>query len=417
MNYVWLVLFFILDAILLQPLKIIISMILMYMWNPAVSSRHIKDELLNRPEELEFDRGKLIQEINDYDVTPLMYDGDGFKWLTIMLGGMIGVNGFLKKRKELMTIVESYFSRLGTVGRYPFDCPQKRYYSSNFSGDMASGLLYWLAKEFRSGEDIFVENSSFKETLIKFFNNTTFDTKSPHNNKKNLLCFVNAQDEISSYNSTTEDRGFIYRFYGLGPDVVRLLAWFRVGYELTQEKRYLFFYRLIKFLYTPLLVANSGDYGFFFKNWQAIAWYTCNSNMYCHTALYLLDKDNLIGSAATMIRDKHPYNADILGVWFSYYTTDGSVGSNTRPYPYYYPLIADARNKGTKKYEGPTKKYFDIRKFTMVERPTEWCLPSELGHKYLWENNPLSPVVCGDERRKHFPVDRLVATLHMLKKL
>lgn len=417
MNYVYLVLFFLVDAVVLQPLKILISLLVMFMWKPSVSPRHIYDELLYRPEELEFDRGKLIKEINDYDVTPLMYDGDGFKWLTILLGSMIGINGFLKKRKELLECVDSYFTRVGTVGRYPIDCSAKRYYSSNFSGDMASGLLYWLAKEFKSGEENLSENPSLKAALIKFFNNTTFATKSPHNNKKHLLCFVNAQDEISNYNSTSEDRGFIYRFYGLGPDVVRLLAWFRVGYELTQEKRYLYFYKFLKCIYTPLLFVNTGDYGFFFKKIQAIAWYTCNSNMYCHTALFLLDQDHLIGAAATSIRDRHPFNADILSTWFSYYTEDGQVGSNTKPYPYYYPLIVDAAKKGTKKYEGPMTKYFDLRKLKMVERPTDWCLPSELGHRYLWENNPLDPTSCSDERRQQFPVDRYVATLHMLQKM
>jgi len=413
MSYVYLFLFFLLDAILLQPLKICISLVIKYLWNPSVDSYMVRSELYSPPLPL-VDEDLLKEEIKKYDTTPLMYDGDGFKWITIFLGSIIGLHGFDTKRKELLSIVCSYFMKHGTVGRYPVDCPHKRYHSSNFSGDMASGLLYWLAKELKFRANQFDGNIYLKETLIKFFNNTTFDTISPNKNKKNLLCFVNAQDEIAKYDSTTEDRGFIYRIYGLGPDVVRLLSWFRVGYELTGERRYWVFYKLIRIMYAPLLLVNTGDYGFFFKKIHAIAWYTCNSNMYCHTALYILENDKTIGSGASHLKKRHIFNADIQSLWDSYFDT---VPNTNQPYPYYFPLIVDAAKKGTRPYDGPTQKYFDIRKFKRIERASLWCLPSQLGHKYLWENNPIAPTICTDARRQQFPIDRFVATLHMFQKM
>lgn len=416
MNYVYLVLFFLFDAIFLQPLKIVISLLLKYLWDPDLDTRRVRTTLhpLNL---VGFDPEALKTEIKNYDPTPLLYDGDGFKWITIFLGSIIGLNGFDTKRKELLNIVYTYFMKHGTVGRYPIDCPQKRYYSNNFSGDMAAGLLYWLSKELTIRVNHFDGNIYFKEVLIKFFNNTTFDTISPNKNKKNLLCFVNAQDEVAKYNSTTEDRGFIYRVYGLGPDMVRLLAWFRVGYELTGERRYWLFYKFLRIMYAPLLMVNTGDYGFFFKKIHAIAWYTCNSNMYCHTALYILDKEEIISKGASYLKKRHLFNADIQSLWDSYFEHEPYSHGLFQKYPDYFPLIADAAKKGTRPYTGIMQKYFDIRKFKWVERPIEWCLPSQLGHKYLWENNPIDPTICTDARRQQFPIDRFVAALHMFQKM
>lgn len=416
MNYVYLFLFFLLDAIFLQPLKIGISLIIKYLWSPSLDISLVKSELCTG-NIVGFNEEELKSEIRNYDPTPLLYDGDGFKWLTILLGSMIGLQGFDTKREEILSIVCSYFMKHGTVGRYPIDCPQQRYYSCNFSGDMASGLLFWLAKELKFRANQFNDNSHIKEVLIKFFNNTTFDTVTPNKNKKNLLCFVNAQDEVAKYNSTTEDRGFIYRIYGLGPDMVRMLAWFRVGYELTGERRYWFFYKFLRIMYTPLLLVNTGDYGFFFKKIHAIAWYTCNSNMYCHTALHILEPDSAIEAAATALKNRHVVNADILSLWDAYFDKEYRIHEIFRPYPDYFVLIANAMKKGTRTYTGPVQKYFDIRKFKYVERPSVWCLPSQLGHKYLWENNPIDPTLCDDVRRQQFAIDRYVATLHMLRKM
>lgn len=410
MSEIYLFFFFLFDIIFLQPLKIVIAIVYRFLWNPSVDGKYISS-VMSLPD-VNIDKNEIHREVTEFDTTPLQDDGDGFKWITILLGQLKGKLGYLQKYNELLDVVNKYLWNNGTIGRYPVG-HAKRYETSNFSGDMLSGLMFWLSRESQSEIPFGTVPNDIMECLKKVFEVVTFSRESGHGNKKRLLCFSNAREEVTDYDSLKEDRGYIYRFWGLSPDLVRLLVWLKLGYLITGQKRFLFFYRMIRIGFAPLFCVSRGDYGIFVGKLMAVAWFTSHSNMYHLTSLYLLTKETRWKKIAKGLRKDFWWNPDISGAYFTYFlegTADSDIGDFSR----YYHLVERALRKGSSAppLEDSHTDYFDLRKFTKVQLSPYWLLPQFIGHRYMWENNPIKYCKCDEERRRVWIVDRLVAALY-----
>lgn len=416
MVYVLFFLCFLYDVIILQPIKILVSLLISFLWNPDVDETTIKTYRLRGQFSCVYDKWNLYKNVTEFKTDRLARDGDGFKWLCVLLGGSASIATLSSWRSAILDLVESYITDQGIIGRFPLDNKEERVNASNFSGDMLSGMLFWLAREFQSNSALLGDRLTLKRKLIDLFENTTFSFKSPNGYKKHPLCFVHAKAGYEEYDSTSEDRGFIYRLYGLGPDVIRLLAWLAAGYTLTGKKKYYVMYLLCKIGYYPLLMTSCGDYGIFYKRTMLLSWYTCNSNMYCLASLRLFDpKFGLITTIARRLKNRMKWNGELSAIWYGYFAYNGDYVSPSTM-PEFFPLLWGTKYKGTMFYTGDFKSYFNVKGFKRVNLAPEWLPPEYLGHEYVWENNLIKPQTCNEERSS-LGVDFVSAILHVLQRI
>lgn len=404
-----LVCFFIMDIFLLQPLKCIVTLFIRFAWYPKVSYQYINQMLCN---DQKLDRQKIIKEANEFNLQAVTGDGDGFKWITIFLASIYDIPELEKKKQELLELIGNYISLKGTIGRHPLD-DGERYEAHNFSGDMTSGLLYWLAVESKRYNLHLNKRPDIKEKLIKLWYSTTFDEIDPYGKKKHLLAFAHAKSEV--YEEVEIDRGYLYRWFGLGPDVTRLLTWLLIGYRLTDDPIFYRMFYILRICYFPLLLLDRGDYGIFIRKWFMVSWFTVHSNVYTHTAYHLLTGSKLAEYKVKKLIEGRYWNMSLCALWnhlYSYSVDKQDVIPGV--FSIYYAL-EKAMHKGTLPYTGSTQRYLDLKNREYRVLPDSWCLPEHLGHKYLYENNPMKPAICDDKRRKNQWVDVMIAKVQLLK--
>lgn len=404
-----LVCFFLMDIILLQPLKCIVTLFIRFAWCPKVSYKYI-DEVLNTG--IGPQKDTIIEEAKSFDLSAVTGDGDGFKWISIFLASIYDIKELEEKQKELLNILGSYITNKGTIGRYPLD-NEERYDSPNFSGDMTSGLLFWLAVESKRFFPLLNRRPDIREKLCKLWYNTTFEEVDPYGKDKHLLAFAHTKSEVGD--EVEIDRGHLYRWFGLGPDVTRLLTWLFVGYRITDDPLFYRWYRVLRFCYAPLLFLDRGDYGIFIRKWFMVSWFTVHSNVYTHTAYYLLTESKLARYKVRKLIENRYWNMSLCALWNHIYNYS-RVMDNPIPGVCNINLMTErAKLKGTVPYTGGTQKYLDLKNREYKVLPDSWCLPETLGHKYLYENNPMKPTLCDDKRRNKQWVDVLIARVQLIR--
>lgn len=422
MNYVLLILFFMIDIILLQPVKIVISIVSRCLWFPSITyslMRSAKTYGFKLQKNSEFNH-----RIYNYDFLKLTADGDSFKWLGLYASSLIRYFSNQKKMGELGTSkivppdIENYIYRLhrlllsyvgndGYIGRYPNNHPD-RYTTVNFSGDMVVGLMAWLTEVIRNDHPSVELTKSDLAKLVNLFEQTTFRRTDRHGNKGHLLHFGNAACELGRVKAD-DDRGYLYRWFGLGPDVIRLLTWFRLGYEITWEKKYLWFYRVLLVCYFPLLITSPGDLSIFLGRVYLVSWFTAHSNFFNAATLYRLTGSGIAEDACKDIAQKYPMNMAFASGWSAIM---GPGHLNNRYFV--ETLISMSYDKGRTIYPEDLKKsYFSLRSFVFKQFASDVPTPDMLGHKYYTENNYLDPSVCDQTRRDIYCIDSLIDDLNM----
>lgn len=430
MNYLRLALFFLFDIIFLQWIKVIISIIIKVLYNPNIS---MTDYDVYAEEQFHSNGDKINlhhlqpEHLENMNLDAVVADEDGFKQLTILAGALVQTDNYNLHATnqtnrniygKLVLLLFSYWDKYGIIGRLPVD-NKERYNNVNFSGDMLSGFLYWVAAELTSDKlkSAFIcMPLEIKEKLIKWFNNTTFESKDPFGNSKRLLTFVNANKSPENpfvIEPQTDDRGYIFRIYGLGPDLIRLLTWLYIGYQITEEKRYLILYKFLKIGYFPLYLANSVDYGIFFKRYMCISWYTIHSNFYAHMAHLLLTNSTTIKDKLQEIVNRHPSNVCINIAWYKYLSRN-CIPAAKKLVIYYSYFLSLMLDKGRDAATVVLSTYVDLKKRRTVEMSSRYLLPTSLGNKYMWENNPLKVNLCDDQRRQKFKVDYYICLAHAI---
>lgn len=385
--WIRILLWLVIDLLLLMPLKILATVVIKLAWKPDVD--YIRDHsTVYSPRELDV-RVKPIE----IEYSHILNDGDGVKWLGLLVGSGGGL--FDKAWLHLM----HYIDDNGIIGRHPVGHPE-RDNTVAFSGDMFAGLSLAVARYLR----INMVGVHDKEKLIKLWEQVLWKGKP----------FQFADVRGSKRGA---DRGNLWPWFSLGPEVLQVLVFLFIGYRLTKQKRYLVLYHIIRFLYYPLLAIGLGDYGIFVRNVYAVAWFVPHSKMCVCSAGYLLTKDPLFKKAARTIAERYnDFNADISAMYWDVFETR-LMPIMERQYLSW--MILDAYGKGRLAYEPdmfPVKKkrYFSLRSFEFKEMSDRWLSPGYRGQKYVWENNPLETTTGSDDRRKNWIYDLLVA-YHFLR--
>ena len=165
---------------------------------------------------------------------------------------------------------------------------ERRNNAKNFSGDMFSGLGIATATRIKNRKLLKTD----REKLIKLWNKTTFD--------KPVITFAHPKD-----GKEYSDRGELFSWYDLGSDILKLLAWFELGYQLTGDVRYRKWYKRFKFISMPLLWINIGAMDIAYGKYFIIRWYTYHSRILHMAAGYLTSEDPIFKRSAKAIYDRY----------------------------------------------------------------------------------------------------------------
>lgn len=402
MAHVILCLYFLIDIIFLQPIKIILSLVTAKLWRPSVS-----EDLIRQRNADQISDDFFMERIKYFDPKPVTEDGDGFKFLSIVAANTHGTIS-AKQAFEWKDLLMSYIDSKGVIGRRPVGDPGRKD-EPVFSGDMASGLMYWLAT--CTGRPGYFTNEEYRR-ICHLFYDTLFVSKDGHGKKKSLLQFWNVTDDKDT------SRGYIYSYLGLAPEVVRLLTWLLLGYKYTNEKVFIRYYRVLSVLYAPLLFVNRGDYGIFIGKVKLLSWFTAHSLMYVFAANFLLTRDNRVFKAAKRTVENRFFSPAFMAIWNDVFDPLGSSKIREDVYPTRESVFSAVDGmwfKGTEAYSGDFQDYFDVKSFSSVTEAASFCPPEMLGRKYTCEDSPLKPKLCDAVRRAKTEVDWLAAATHLFR--
>ena len=248
----------------------------------------------------------------------------------------------------------------------------------NFSGDQISGMLeaIWLRHK-KIG--LTVEE---KSQLARIWQSTIFD---------------GTKYQFKHPFTTTVDRGWLLSSFGLGNEVLALLAFLAVGYTVLEDQRYKEEYDKVLKENKKLLCCT--DICIWFGRYYGAAWYDEHSQMSLYSIGYDVTKSAIFMDAAKQLRDRYKWNPEIQGYYARYITDVSTYISMAREY---ISTILKAYNLETKGVCVPenlnTKSYFSLRSFKFVKMSPKILLPDNRTSLYLWETKDIE-ASSGDQNK------------------
>jgi hypothetical protein len=417
LGFLWIVILTLADAVFLQPIKIVISFIVRFLWYPGV---HRRRDILDRSDPniqalfTFFERAnvekyenpelikyyKSIHNIARKSIPHLADNGDGFKFHAI-------VEGITQNPERVESLLREYITPDGIICRHPIG-HDKCKAAANFSGDMASGLLYLLSRMRNKQKDL---SDACICAICKLFETTTFQWYIPN---KKIFKFPMKFMHPDAEQRRIEDRGWVYTPIGLGPQIHRILTWYTLGYQYTGDRRYQFLYYFTLILFAPLLLVCNGDPSIFVKKYYLTAWYATHSSAYIYAALHEASDDKYISGVLTRKLERNLARmADRYQTNVEFTLLASKYGNRPVELPKIMYLVPKGQNTFPNDDDGSWKEYISLRGFKRKQYADTWLTPKTLGHPYIWENNPLKPLECDDWRREHASIDLYIAHLHL----
>jgi len=373
-----------LDALILQPFKVVFLALIKLCWKPAVKySKVVNVTNLAAP-------AKDYEQYYESSVNSALEDADGFKFLAILAGTCDDYDTPDGRGPQLTKKLLDYISSNGIIGRYIVG-HYDRYTAPTFSGDMLSGLLYWLSELVYRPECPF--NYTQLRKLQKLFEHNTFLMHDGGTSWKLPLVFWKAKVETER-TPFFDDRGKIYSLLGLGSQMFRTILWLELAYSITDKFRYKFFAILLKILFFPMLILDNGDPSFFIRTNYYISWYTTHSSAYVQTAYLVWLKNNpgisfyrwRLRSNLDLLQRRYPNNVNYKLLHEMY--GRGKTG--------YTPIYLPPKGTHSNVYTEPYRNVLTGKRKWLT---TTWLGLEFFGHPFVWENNLLSPLQCDTRRR------------------
>lgn len=407
------------DAIFLQPIKILIGLASRFLWWPSVKDTVVKEkcaEFAKNGVTLTENRVKDI--VCSYDYTKIVNDGDAFKWLGLLYASISrnwtllwtstgysvtpsrtfeSIADYLKK---LHTHIESYVGENGCIGRFPVGHPE-RHNTVAFSGDMLVGFNAWLYHYLaREGTSIC---PCFREKLRALYNTTAFSVKGPNGSKKRWMQFANAKWETHDV-TPKEARGYVYSMFGFSGEMMRYITWLHLGYAVTNQKVYKYLALFARVIFAPMLILNPADVSIFPGRVCLVSWFTIHSN-FCSALLYSkIFRSFSAKKAAAAVLERNKWNTGMVTMWYAMTGAPCSSKNKSK----LLGFINLLSQKGSKPYSGNLKKFFSLKSFSTQVLAEEIPTPDQLGHKYAAENNQFKPQTCDEIRRERFRIESVI---------
>lgn len=410
------------------PIKVLVSLGIKKSWRPALIKQSCTDICEDKYPELTIEQlkelvdTKLINKANNFNhLNAIAKDDDSAKWYGLLEAAFGHDTDVYWER------LMSYIDDDGVIGRCPVDETERRNNAKNFSGDMFSGLGIATATRIKNRKLLKTD----REKLIKLWNKTTFD--------KPVITFAHPKD-----GKEYSDRGELFSWYDLGSDILKLLAWFELGYQLTGDVRYRKWYKRFKFISMPLLWINIGAMDIAYGKYFIIRWYTYHSRILHMAAGYLTSEDPIFKRSAKAIYDRYGFwNLDVRAIYKTYFNVNLSEAEMRS----FYLGLLELSEKGIESYPGVLTPWTSITgylswilpglkangknilnkitfnlipalqltdedksnlKFEKVLLADRFLAFKYLGSKYNLENNPLKPTISTEARRSDWAIDSLV---------
>ena len=388
-------------------IKIPVSIIVHFLWKPNLSTTTTSEILNDDISNYDFDSTKKFMEDNkyleNYDDSELAEDGDNPKFYG-MLDHAVG-----DKTDKYFNKLMSYIDENGVMGRYAPGHP-KRDSAPNISGDMMSGINLSITNRLIARS---IPNE-YKEKLRKFFELTIFI--------KPVQTFSDPEEGKYS------NQGTIYTpLYESTPGLCKLLSYLYLGYKVTGEDRYHFWYKMFYYVSYPLLKLKFSDANIFYDNFYVIKWHTPHSRFLNYTTLYMLTKNKIYKDLAENTYKRYGYwNLDMKAIWFSVFEnemTDEEMKTFCQMLiSTVYKGVGEVPSEKLDTYYSGTRFIewvFPKIKFLLKiskEDPGTWgepmsnhfLSPKYLGQRYLWEKTPIKGYTASDQRRKMWIIDSLI---------
>jgi hypothetical protein len=411
-----------------MPFKVLASLVIKVLWLPSIIKQTHRDICINKYEDMSTsDLEKMVdtkvQKLYDtFDHESRVYrDGDSPKWYGLMDAAYGHVTD------QYWRILMTYLSNDGVIGRYALGDPE-RSIAADYSGDMFSGLAIALSIRLKNKNLLKLD----RDKLVKLWEKTTFETP--------VLAFAHP-----IRGKDTENYRPIFPLWGLASDLLKLLCWLELGYQVTGEVKYRKWYKRFRFVSWPMLWIHLGDMNMCLGKVYIWKWFTYHSRYLHMLAGYLSNEDVVFKDHAEQIFRKYGlWNLDLRALRHTFYKehmADEELKS-------FYAGVSALLEKGTLAYPGEVKKWYSILgiskwlpkgiysngklllnkitfskiaklKLTVEEehwRRYIWPINANrflsyeyLGNKYVSEDHPFEPNVSTEDHRKGWGIDALVA--------
>ena len=389
------ILLIVLDAVILQPIRLILGFLARFTWiKPKVdkyfinSNNYIKTYYNNLVK-------KIPELVNRLDKNKYGLDDDSAKFLGMLYAALyldyrLENNKFKEQRENFLRLVtEDGKLKRNLKEPYPEDCP-------DFSTDMLSGFMLGVYASLQDSD----KTEEGINKLAKVWDNCTF--------KKFPLL-------VDSYKRGKKlfGRGHVYRFWWvLGcEEILMALTWLMLGYKVTNQKRYLVCYKLLKWLELPSLLLTCPDAQIKLGNIIYLSAHNTHSRLLINFVGHELTGSYLFKRAIKVAYKRHgEYNADVRVIALNSLPLKDllklSKEKNIKKWKINTcNLILNTLNKGL--MESPKNMNYlvlslppKIKKYSK-NIPT----PTFRGNDYIWERNPLYGYVYDNKTRKKLCLD------------
>lgn len=353
----------ILDAILLQPVRLVLGFIMRFLWHPPKQAeRSIPTMSLDEINAIAESRAGALGD-------KYYIGGDAAKFLGMMY--------------HIHYITADMFLRLfdedGSVRRNlkdPYTAEEE-----TFSTDMAAGLM------------LGIRSLKLKyDSVSNMFERTTF--------KGFPMLFASSQRGKELFG-----RGHIYRPWWIhgSEDVLTGLAWLRLAYEHTRERRYNIASWVWFILHLPTILLACPDAQIWLGRVYGASWHNTHSK-----ALVFFTGAALGGwfrwvfcRALNYVAARHAeYNLDIMlmsGVFSDDHYSDSEA----------LDMLSDVANKGVEDCPNSTKYLSLFWPPEFVTNSREFQRVTHRGNDYVWERSPVKGWKYDEDGRREHCLDLL----------
>ena len=372
-------LFYLVYAILIQPITIILGFILRWLWCPPKMKKEDLPENKISIEDMCKEREQTL------DLNFLLDSGDCAKFL--------GMYSWASNKQDIWDLVmklcdtkTNCFRRTPNIDDTDND--------TIFSGDMLSGVMGAISDKYLS-QSLTEEE---KQILTNIWNHTSWDGWP--------MVFDHPTKGKDIFN-----RGCIWRPWRIFDtfDVIELLVWLCLGYKITSSKKYIVTYWYVLIFSFPMLMLSTHDASFWIGRVYALSAHNSHSQMLNVITGYRLSNAYIFKNLINRImKRREDISPDMLALFHTYVKNIDDTQKEKL-----YELIYSTYIKGTK-----TVSEDDTAKFLSIDWPPSIAVrykrpypPSYRGNDYSDERAVNKGNLTSEEYRKQWSLDVVFPSL------
>lgn len=396
LNIIRVITFILFDGLFLQPFKFIATLFFRCAWFPKFKIGEYGHE--DEPYEIPTPDDQTLEQTLIDDITAAnLITLSGYKYISIITANLLR-KGTDHNEPALTIYLDTLLSFLGDTGLcsgWPIFDSYTTKYGINLKPYMTAhlrinkeqicGLLY-LCQVIIGMPNKTPQLLLLLQRVTNIFNvsitGTPDSTEAYKKRPFTLIC-------QKPNGMVAESVWSIYDLRGLGKDMIRLVAWLKLGSILSPTKLNRFLYHLAKFIYAPTIAISGIDTNFFIGKYMHVDWSGIHTDAYICCSYLLLHSANPDSSLAVRLDkyiSRHRYNLGLLAL-----RSDKAIYPNTKHGHDLRPTAESYRQQATT-LGYRLLKYFDLRTGDLQMLSAVTLDPLGTPRKYIVERNPILSV-------------------------